>query len=60
VPFSLNQFEERREILRQPGEHHYYDDGVLSSYYDKFALTEEEEAAWHCGTSTTMRSWKRV
>lgn len=25
------------------GEHHFYDDGVLSSYYDKFLLTEEIE-----------------
>ena len=23
------------------GEHHFYDDGVLSSYYDKFSLTDE-------------------
>jgi hypothetical protein len=29
---------------------------VLSSYYDKFALTEEnEEAAWHCGTSANAK-----
>lgn len=25
------------------GEHHYYDDGVVSSYYDKFLLTDEIE-----------------
>ncbi|WP_051234469.1 hypothetical protein [Flavobacterium denitrificans] len=25
------------------GEHHFYDDGVVSSYYDKFLLTEEIE-----------------
>lgn len=25
------------------GEHHYYDDGVMSSYYDRFSLTEEIE-----------------
>jgi hypothetical protein len=25
------------------GEHHFYDDGVLSSYYDKFSLTDQIE-----------------
>lgn len=25
------------------GEHHFYDDGVISSYYDKFSLTEDIE-----------------
>lgn len=25
------------------GEHHFYDDGVISSYYDKFALTDDIE-----------------
>lgn len=25
------------------GEHHFYDDGVLTSYYDKFSLTDEIE-----------------
>lgn len=25
------------------GEHHYYDDGVIQSYYDKFSLTDEIE-----------------
>jgi hypothetical protein len=25
------------------GEHHFYDDGVVSSYYDKFSLTDEIE-----------------
>jgi hypothetical protein len=31
-----NQFKERRKILRQSGEHHYYDDGVISSITTNF------------------------